>query len=153
MVAPSFQSFEVVSEIFVKNSKPYIKVRNPRTLTIREVRFYSEDEYRHLYLKEPKSTTPESLDKDVVWEFYKNEPINPNLKSIFEFDIAPVRIYRSQIPGARFHTGLGWYLVGSEPANDLPHVEITWEEFADGGRSRKPSILAALVKKKWEMIK
>ena len=49
MVAPSFQTFEVLSEPFLKNGKEYIKVKNPKTGTIREVRNYTEKEYKSAY--------------------------------------------------------------------------------------------------------
>lgn len=51
MVAPSFQAFEVLSEPFFKNGKEYIKVKNPKTGTIREVRNYTEKEYHSAYGK------------------------------------------------------------------------------------------------------
>ena len=49
MVAPSFQTFEVMSEPFIKNGKEYIKVKNPKTGTVREVRNYTDREYAKAY--------------------------------------------------------------------------------------------------------
>lgn len=55
MVAPSFQTFEVLSEPFLKNGKEYIKVKNPKTGTIREVRNYTEKEYKSAYGSKSKN--------------------------------------------------------------------------------------------------
>jgi len=49
MVAPSFQSMIVVSEVFIENGKEYIKVKNPKTGTIRKCRWYTEKEYKSAY--------------------------------------------------------------------------------------------------------
>ena len=51
MVAPSFQSMTVVSEVYTKDKKEYIDVRNEKTGTVRHVRWYSEHEYAKLYGK------------------------------------------------------------------------------------------------------
>lgn len=41
-VAKSFQDFPIVSEIFEENGREYIKVQNPKTGTIRKVRWYQQ---------------------------------------------------------------------------------------------------------------
>ena len=51
MVAPSFQSMTQVSEIYIKNGKNYVNVKNEKTGTIRSVRWYSEKEYYKIYGK------------------------------------------------------------------------------------------------------
>lgn len=49
--APSFQTMLIVSEIYLKNKKSYIDVKNEKTGTIRSVRWYSDTEYKRLYGK------------------------------------------------------------------------------------------------------
>ena len=49
MVAPSFQGFEFLTEPYSANGKMYIRVRNPKTGTERQVRWYDNAEFRKLY--------------------------------------------------------------------------------------------------------
>jgi len=69
MVAPSFQSMTVVSEVYNKDGKEYIDVRNEKTGTVRHVRWYTEREYNRLYNKskanEPVTFTTEQ--KKFYW--------------------------------------------------------------------------------------
>ena len=48
-VAKSFQSFEMLTEPYTVSGKQYIKVRNPKTGTERQVRWYSDSEFAKLY--------------------------------------------------------------------------------------------------------
>jgi hypothetical protein len=45
MVAPSFQNFEQLNEPYEVSGKMYIRVRNPKTGTERQVRWYTNAEY------------------------------------------------------------------------------------------------------------
>ncbi len=56
MVAPSFQSMTVVSEVYIKDGKAYIDVRNEKTGTIRHARWYTEAEYHKAYGNKSKDT-------------------------------------------------------------------------------------------------
>ena len=56
MVAPSYQSFDILTEPYTLNNKTYIKVRNPKTGTERQVRFYEPAEYKKAF---PNAQTPE----------------------------------------------------------------------------------------------
>lgn len=49
MVAPSFQSMEIVKKPYEKNGKMYVDVLNSKTRNIRSVRWYSEKEYAKAY--------------------------------------------------------------------------------------------------------
>lgn len=56
MVAKSFQSYAVVSEVYTVNGRQYVKVQNPKNGSTRQVRWYSEDEYNKMYgVAEPQS--------------------------------------------------------------------------------------------------
>ena len=65
MVAPSFQKMEILGESFEVNGKMYIQIRNPKTGNKRQVRWYSEKEYRRLY---PKSMTTTDHSNDPYWK-------------------------------------------------------------------------------------
>ena len=49
MVAPSFQKFEFIGDVYVSAGKKYIQAKNPKTGTIRQVRWYEDAEYAKLY--------------------------------------------------------------------------------------------------------
>jgi hypothetical protein len=49
MVAPSFQQFEQLGEPYQVSGKMYVRVRNPKTGTERQVRWYTEAEYTRAY--------------------------------------------------------------------------------------------------------
>lgn len=51
LVAPSFKDFTILGESFNKNGKLYVKAKNEKTGTIREIRVYSEKEYAKNYGK------------------------------------------------------------------------------------------------------
>ena len=58
-VAPSFTDYIKVSDIYDKNGKKYIDVRNPRTGNVRSVRAYTDYEWEKAYgaqLKEIQDT-------------------------------------------------------------------------------------------------
>ena len=104
MVAPSFKNFEFLTEPYFSNGKQYIKVRNPKTGTERQVRWYEDAEYRKLYPEEQK--------------------IFKTRKQVLGFDNDYITIARSyneeaetwlETSSARFHTYWGWYFISSEP--------------------------------------
>lgn len=49
MVAPSFQSYKVIGDVYISGGKKYIQVQHPRTLNVRQVRWYEDAEYAKLY--------------------------------------------------------------------------------------------------------
>lgn len=49
MVAPSYQSYIPVSEVFVSNGRQYVKMQNPVTGATRTCRWYTNTEYAKLY--------------------------------------------------------------------------------------------------------
>ena len=48
-VAPSFTDYIKVSDIYDKNGKKYIDVKNPRTGNVRRVRAYTDYEWEKAY--------------------------------------------------------------------------------------------------------
>ncbi len=145
-VAPSFKGFPQVSEPFIKKGKNYIKVKNEKTGTIREVRLYSEEEFSKLFLKKKKD------------EGFKN------LKKCRGFSTGPITVIRGNKQedeywlgksNARLAEGIGWYFISTESIPlDIPKhfnlIELTWEEFKDGDNShmKSPEELAKIISEK-----
>lgn len=167
MVAPSFQSFEIVSEVFDKNGRKYIKVKNPKTSTIREVRWYNEIEYAKAYSTKLAATAPNLPGDgiDAAWEFYHTEEGNPNIKNARGFKDGPILVIRGvrnqkdedwlRHSVARYAMGVGWYITSSDslpldaPAH-FKYVLLGWEEMRDGDdcHVKRPSEIANLISKK-----
>lgn len=166
MVAPSFQSFDIISEVFVKGAKNYIKVRNPKTGTERDVRWYSESEFAKAYGKKIETAAKEPGDGiDAAWEFYWSEEGHEGLKHARGFDNGPILVLRNvrtrgdeawcERSIARYAVGIGWHIVSTDTVpDDIPEhfkmVLLGWNEFRDGDdrHSKRPSQLADIIAKK-----
>lgn len=128
-VAPSFKDFEMLSEPYAVNGKMYIRVRNPKTGTERQVRWYDEN-------KAPKTAAPKVNAQDA---FYKPQKevlgFTNGYITIFKGDTyAEIDWFRASI--ARYARWWGWYIISTEeiPA-DLPAgleaVRLPWELVGD----------------------
>ena len=150
-VAPSFQSFKIVSEIYTKesNGKEYVKVKNPKTGTVREVRWYSHNEFAKAYGKKLADETIE----------------NPygGLKQARGFSKGPILVVRKNKPSDeewlkaspfRFAVDTGWYLSsdGILPEDFPSHFKfltLTWDEFAISKEiARSPQVVAKILDEK-----
>lgn len=124
MVAKSYQSMEIVSDIIKSNGKAYITVRNDKGKD-KIVRWYTEAEYRRMY--------PE--DKPVA-----ARPYGPQ-KEVLGFERGYITIFKGgmdeehdwlRLSPARYCRWWGWYFISSEPLpidlpSDLIPVELPWE--------------------------
>lgn len=131
MVAPSFQNFEFLTEPYSSNGKMYICVRNPKTGTERQVRWYSDAEFRKLYPKEKieiknKYYRPR---KEVLGfdKGYITVLINADLDKHAEW-LAEAK--------ARYHKQWGWYIISTEAIPESHPKEIAmkkllWEEISE----------------------
>lgn len=63
MVAKSFQSMEMITEPYVVNGRQYVKVRNSKTGSERQVRWYSDAEYAKMYPDEVKDHSKDKFFK------------------------------------------------------------------------------------------
>lgn len=112
-VAPSFKDFEMLSEPYAVNGKMYIRVRNPKTGTERQVRWYNDVEFRKLY--------PNVKVKVKVEDKYyrpRKEVLGFNEGYITLASGNEEYLARSS---ARFHVLWGWYFISSEPLpDDIP---------------------------------
>lgn len=128
-VAPSFKDFEMLSEPYAVNGKMYIRVRNPKTGTERQVRWY--DEKKTAVTPAPKVNAQDA--------FYKPQKevlgFTNGYITIFKGDTyAEIDWFRASI--ARYARWWGWYIISTEeiPA-DLPAgleaVRLPWELVGD----------------------
>lgn len=122
-VAPSFQNFEFLSEPFLSNGKMYIRVRNPKTGTERQVRWYEEKEYSRAYKTQPKEIRP--------------------LKDVLGFEQGDITILKGASDKnldwlssvkARYCRWWGWYLTSNIDVEslvlpqDIAIVPLSWEQ-------------------------
>ena len=131
MVAPSFQNFEFLTEPYSSNGKMYIRVRNPKTGTERQVRWYNDVEFRKLYPKEKVEI--------------KNKYYRPR-KEVLGFDKGYITVLINAdidkhaewlaAAKARYHKQWGWYIISIEAIPENRPEEITikkllWEEISE----------------------
>lgn len=165
MVAPSFQNFTIISEIFIKGAKTYVRVRNEKTGNERDVRWYNETEYAKAYGKKIGNAAAPGEGLDAAWEFYWTKEGHEGLKQACGFAAGPILVLRGirsredeewcEKSTARYGVGIGWYFVSTEPIpNDIPaHFNLLllgWDEFRDGDErhSKRPSQLADIISQK-----
>lgn len=147
-VAPSFQNFIKLSNPYIKNGKAYIKIRNPKKSTEREVRWYDEAEYAKIYGKKLINTSKGYA----------------NLKETRGFKNGPILVIRNNREEdeewlrqsvARYAVGIGWYVPSTEvfPNDAPPHFKyllLGWNEFKneDDFHMKEPTTLLEILKKK-----
>lgn len=138
-VAKSFQSFEMLTEPYIVSGKQYIKVRNPKTGTERQVRWYSASEYAKLY----PEMKPIIQSQDA---FYKPQKevlgFTKGYITIFKGDThAHIDWFRASI--ARYTRWWGWYIISTEeiPADlpdDLEPIRLPWDIVGNDDDKLKP---------------
>ena len=126
MVAKTFRDMTQLCEPYSANGKMYVKVRNEKTGTERQVRWYTESEYAKLYPEE-KITIAET------------PKVNPQ-KEVLGFTKGYITIFKGKIEenlewfedsNARYCRWWGWYIISTEdmPA-DLPQgvetIKLDW---------------------------
>ena len=146
-VAKSFQSFEMLTEPYIVSGKQYVKVRNPKTGTERQVRWYSDAEFAKLY----PEMKPMVQAQDA---FYKPQKevlgFTKGYITIFKGDTyAHIDWFRASI--ARYARWWGWYIISTEeiPA-DLPDglepIQLPWDIVGnDDGKLKPESIVQKAV--------
>ena len=149
MVAPSYQSFDILSDPFTVNNKQYVRVRNPKTGTERQVRFYEPAEFRKAFpsaetnSKESAFTDPYYKPQKVVLGFLPPNETITIFRGETESHIEWLRANK-----ARYTRWWGWYF--SEPPTDIPKglepVSLPWNAVAKDSDNLKPdSQLAAII--------
>lgn len=153
MVAPSYQSFDILTEPYTLNNKTYIKVRNPKTGTERQVRFYEPSEYKKAF---PNAQTPEEK-ITFADPYYKPQKIvlgflpPEDSITIFRRNSDPeahIEFFRSN--GAKYTRWWGWYFPSSSLPTTLPPnlepITLPWASVAADEDSLLPdSALAPII--------
>lgn len=123
-VAKSFQNFEFLTEPYELNGKAYIKVRNPKTGTERQVRWYEEKSAPKAKVEIKVPVVNNKPQKDVLG--FTNGYI-----TIFKGDVdAHENWFRESI--ARYAKWWGWYIISTDAIpEDLPldiePIQLKWE--------------------------
>jgi len=147
MVAKSFQNFEVLTDVYEVSGKKYVRVRNPKTGTERQVRWYNEKEYARMYPADNAAGASESP----VAKFNAKKALGfeKGYISLFKGDTYPYQEWFSKSI-ARYHDTWGWYIVSTDevPAELPPSVSIVqlkWEDISDGENLKpQPAIKEAV---------
>ena len=126
-VAKSYKDLPVCGDVYYKNKRAYIKVlKNGQE---KEVRWYSESEYRKMY--------PELAASGLSGRSY-----GPQMKvlgfqdendaiTIFFGEIVKNEKFFEEYKDARYHKLWGWYLISdNEPCSSLPDkvipIKVSW---------------------------
>ena len=123
-VAKSFQNFEFLTEPYELNGKAYIKVRNPKTGTERQVRWYEEKNTPKAKVEIKVPIVNSKPQKDVLG-------FTKGYITIFKGDVdAHEDWFRESI--ARYAKWWGWYIISTdEVPEDLPldiePIQLKWE--------------------------
>ena len=133
-VAKSYQEWEKLTDAYESNGRMYIKVKNPNGNT-KEVRAYSEIEYRRLYKETPAMAATPSVQIKA--------PTGPVVKNVLGFQEGYIWIFKGDLERAeywfekteccRYHVTFGWYIVSTDfiPL-DMPSciesVQLPWEK-------------------------
>ena len=138
-VAKSFQSFEMLTEPYIVSGKQYVKVRNPKTGTERQVRWYSDAEFAKLY----PEMKPMVQAQDA---FYKPQKevlgFTKGYITIFKGDTyTHIDWFRASI--ARYARWWGWYIISTEEIPvDLPDglepIQLPWDIVGNDDGKLKP---------------
>lgn len=153
-VAKSYQEWKRETEPYEANGKMYIVVRKPTGAT-KQVRAYTESEYRKMY---PKDTCGSLVLPDGISEPAQSGHVVKNILGfqkgyiwIFKGDLENAEYWFSKTPECRFHTKFGWYIVSTDTIPfDIPSciesVQLPWEKVGNANGTLLPkSIVEAAV--------
>lgn len=142
-VAKSFQNFKTLTEPFAVGGKEYIKVQNPKTGAIRQVRWYNEKEFAKLYPEVKVKVEKKGTQKEALG-------FNKGYITIFK---GPIEKYEDWFSAsiARYARWWGWYIVSTEEIpSDLPNeiipIKLPWESVGnyDGELIRERDVKSAV---------
>jgi hypothetical protein len=134
-VAKSYQEWEKLTDAYESNGRMYYKLQNPKGGT-KEVRAYSETEYRRLYKESPcgLAASPSVEIKAPAGPVVKNVlGFQEGYIWIFKGDLARAEYWFEQTSECRYHVTFGWYIVSTEsvPFNIpscIESVQLPWEK-------------------------
>lgn len=140
-VAKSYQSLEIVGDVFVSSGRQYVNVKT-KSGALKTVRWYSDSEYRKMYpeaVAVDRSADPYYKPQKEVLGFTKG------YITIFKGDTyAEIDWFRASI--ARYARWWGWYIISTdEIPEDLPEgiepVQLPWELVGQENGNLKPEHL------------
>ena len=135
MVAKSFQEMEIVCEPYTLTGRMYVKVKNPKTGNVRQVRWYTDAEYAKLYPEAKADITTFKNQKQALG-------FEKGYITIFKGDTyTHIDWFRASI--CRYTRWWGWYVVSTEEIpEDLPSgvepVRLDWESVGAENGNLKP---------------
>ena len=138
MVAPSFQKFEFIGDVYVSAGKKYIQAKNPKTGTIRQVRWYEDAEYAKLYPEKAQEQGINQLPTHRQALGFRDAGFITIFKGGMNEDDAWFR--RSN---ARYARWWGWYFRSlDEVPADLPAgvvpIRLEWDTIGDANGNLLP---------------
>ena len=152
-VAKSYQELVKLTDVYESNGRMYIKIKTVKG-TEKEVRAYSETEYRRLYRESPScgnGASPSVVVKTSGPAVKNVLGFQEGYIYIFKGDLEAAEYWFSKTPECRFHCQIGWYIVSTESVPfDIPSciqsVQLPWELVGneDGTLKRKEDIENAL---------
>ena len=140
-VAKSYQSLEIVGDIFVSSGRQYVNVKT-KSGALKTVRWYSDSEYRKMYpeaIAVDRSADPYYKPQKEVLGFTKG------YITIFKGDTyAEIDWFRASI--ARYARWWVWYIISTEEIpEDLPEgiepIQLPWELVGQEDGNLKPEHL------------
>lgn len=142
MVAKSFQSMTQLGDPYESAGKMYVQVRNEKTGTIRQVRWYTEKEYAAMYGKAASTAT---VTADSFGCQKKILGFEKGYITIFKGDTSAFDEWFQRSP-ARYCRWWGWYIISTQPIPiDLPvgikPVQLPWEMVGEPSGALKPEHL------------
>ena len=123
MVAKSYQSLEIVGDVFSSSGRHYVNVKL-KSGKIKTVRWYSDSEYHKMYPDEPVAATPSRSVKEALG-------FTKGYITIFKGDTySHLEWFQQSI--ARYTKWWGWYIVSTEEVptdlpKDLETIVLPWE--------------------------
>ena len=128
MVAKTYQSLEVVGDVYTTNGRQYVQVRT-NSGALKQVRWYTDKEYAKMY------------PNDVASNSKAGDPSFKSQKEVLGFDKGYITIFKGntfedreyfKLSSARYTRFWGWYFISTEDLpTDLPDdvtpVRLPWE--------------------------
>ena len=146
MVAKSYQSLEVISDVFTINGRSYVKVRdkygNPK-----QVRWYTDQEYQNMY-KEKAPISNSSWMDNVQPETLG---FKEGFVTVFRGNTYSVKDWLKE-HGARFSALINWYIPSDIPLPEsfpegIEPVKLEWAAMIDPatGKFGSPDYIKAMI--------
>lgn len=144
MVAPSFQSYKVIGDVYISGGKKYIQVQHPRTLNVRQVRWYEDAEYAKLYPEKSQEVATKMA---------------PHRQVLGFGDVGYITIFKGncdeendwfKMSSARYTRLWGWYFRSCDEIPALPAdvepIRLDWDKVggADGELYREEVVKHAV---------